>query len=91
MTIDPEKLNDSQEKEHFVGLNFQQKIEKKCWELAGKTQQIPAQRLSDFMADLKSKDFPRSSYIPGIKSVLFHEIFPSFMINRFKKAFTIFN
>ena len=91
MTIDPEKLNKNQEKDPFVGLEFQQNIEKKCWELAGKTQQVPAQRLSDFMGDLKSKDFPRSSYIPGIKSVLFHEIFPSFMINRFKKAFTIFN
>ncbi|GIR58560.1 MAG: hypothetical protein CM15mP65_11410 [Crocinitomicaceae bacterium] len=91
MTIDPEKLNKNQEKDPFVGLEFQQNIEKKCWELAGKTQQVPAQRLSDFMGDSKSKDFPRSSYIPGIKSVLFHEIFPSFMINRFKKAFTIFN
>ena len=91
MTIDPEKLNKNQEKDPFVGLEFQQNIEKKCWELAGKTQQVPAQCLSDFMGDLKSKDFPRSSYIPGIKSVLFHEIFPSFMINRFKKAFTIFN
>ena len=91
MTIDPEKLNKNQEKDPFVGLEFQQNIEKKCWELAGKTQQVPAQRLSDFMEDSKSKDFPRSSYIPGTKSVLFHEIFPSFMINRFKKAFTIFN
>ena len=91
MTIDPEKLDKNQEKDCFVGLNFQQKIEKKCWELAGKNQQVPAQRLSDFMVDLKSTDFPRSSYIPGIKSILFHEIFPSFMINRFKKAFTIFN
>ena len=91
MTIDPEKLNKNQEKDPFVGLEFQQNIEKKCWELARKTQQVPAQCLSDFMGDLKSKDFPRSSYIPGIKSVLFHEIFPSFMINRFKKAFTIFN
>ena len=91
MTIDPEKLNENQEKDPFVGLKFQQNIEKNCWELAGKTQQVPAQRLSDFMGDSKSKDFPRSSYIPGIKSVLFHEIFPSFMINRFKKAFTIFN
>ena len=91
MTINPEKLSENHKTDPFVGLKFQQQIEKECWEKAGKNQQVPAQRLLDFMQDKKSFDFPRSSYIPGIKSVMLKNIFPSFMINNFKKAFKDFD
>ena len=33
----------------FSGLEFQKSIEKKAWEMAGKTQKVPAQRLVDFV------------------------------------------
>ena len=91
MTINPEKLSEKHKNDPFVGLKFQQQIEKQCWEKAGKNQQVPAQRLLDFMQDKKSFDFPRSSYIPGVKSVMLKDIFPSFMINNFKKAFKDFD
>lgn len=72
------------------GLKFQEKIEKKCWEAAGKTQAVPAQRLVDFMQDRKSIDLPASSYIPGITSVELKEVLPDFVIRNLRKAFLEF-
>lgn len=72
------------------GLKFQSKIEKKCWEAAGKTQQVPAQRLVDFMQDRKSIDLPKTSYIPGITSVELKEVLPDFVVRNLKKAFLEF-
>jgi uncharacterized FAD-dependent dehydrogenase len=72
------------------GLKFQEKIERKCWEAAGKTQAVPAQRLVDFMQDRKSLDLPNSSYIPGITSVELKEVLPDFVIRNLRKAFLEF-
>lgn len=72
------------------GLKFQEKIEKKCWEAAGKTQSVPAQRLVDFMQDRKSLDLPASSYIPGITSVELKEVLPDFVVRNLRKAFLEF-
>lgn len=78
------------ENDPFVCLDFQKKIEYLCWEAAGKTQKVPAQRLLDFVQKKKSKDFPRSSYQPGIVSVEMDSIFPPFVANRLRKAFIDF-
>lgn len=75
----------------FVCLDFQQKIEQKAWELAGKNQQVPAQRLKDFVERKKSVDFPRSSYQPGIVSIEMDQIFPKFVVERLRKAFIDFD
>ena len=75
----------------LVCLEFQQLIERKAWELAGKTQRIPAQRLIDFVNGVKSIDFPRSSYQPGIVSVNMSELFPDFILKRLQKAFKLFD
>ena len=79
-------------KEHdpFVCLDFQKMIERTCWELAGGTKNVPAQRLLDFVQKKKSTDFPRSSYIPGLTSVEMDSIFPPFVVNRLRKAFVDF-
>lgn len=74
----------------FVCLNFQKEIEQKCWEVAGKTQQIPAQRLKDFVDGVVSTDFPRSSYQPGLVSVDLNTIFPPFVADRLRQAFVDF-
>lgn len=72
------------------GLKFQQKIEKKCWEAAGKSQHVPAQRLLDFMQDRKSEDLPETSYIPGITSVEMKDVFPDFIVRNLRKGFIEF-
>lgn len=78
------------ENDPMVCLDFQKAIERKCWELAGKTQKVPAQRLLDFVQKKKSIDFPRSSYQPGIISIEMDAIFPPFIVDRLRKAFLDF-
>jgi uncharacterized FAD-dependent dehydrogenase len=90
VSVFPEDFK-GKEKNPFVCLDFQKEIEQKCWELAGKNQKVPAQRLLDFVNNIKSVDFPRSSYQPGIVSVKMDEIFPSFIARRLREAFKDFN
>jgi len=73
-----------------VSLKFQKSVEKTCWEAAGKTQQVPAQRLLDFIEGRVSKDFPKTSYHPGIASVDLNEVLPLMLSKRLKKAFIAF-
>ena len=75
----------------FVCLDFQKAVEQKCWEAAGETQKVPAQRMLDFVQDKKSVDFPRSSYQPGILSVRMDEVLPDFITQRLRKAFVQFD
>jgi uncharacterized protein len=86
--IDPNDFENSEDP--FVCLRFQESIERKCWELAGKNQRVPAQRLLDFVEKKKSKDFPRSSYQPGLTPVEMDEIFPPFVADRLRQAFRDF-
>jgi len=90
VSVDPKDLSiDSND--YLICLNFQKQIEKKAWELAGKTQQVPAQRLVDFLSNTKSESLPNSSYQPGLVSVNLHELFPKFVAQRLKKAFIDFD
>jgi uncharacterized FAD-dependent dehydrogenase len=73
----------------FICLNYQRAIERKCWEAAGKTQAVPAQRLTDFVAFKKSKDLPKSSYQPGIVSVNLHDVLPELIASRLREAFVV--
>ncbi len=88
VSIDPSDFENPTDP--LVCLKFQQEIEQKCWELAGKNQQVPAQRLLDFVQRKKSPEFPRSSYQPGIVSIEMDEIFPPFVVNRLRQAFKDF-
>lgn len=74
----------------FVCLDFQKSVEKACWEAAGSSQKVPAQRMQDFIDGKKSVDFPRSSYQPGIISVNLHDVLPKSISSRLRKAFLDF-
>jgi len=89
VSVFPEDFR-GKERDPFVCLDFQKEIEHKSWELAGRNQKIPAQRLLDFIKKKKSVDFPRSSYHPGIESIEMDEIFPKFIVERLRKAFIDF-
>ncbi len=91
VTVNPEDLPGYTPNDPFVALKFQQSVEQKCWDIAGKNQQVPAQCLKDFVEGKVSKSFPRSSYVPGIVSVDLNEILPSFIAKRLKKAFVDFD
>jgi uncharacterized FAD-dependent dehydrogenase len=74
----------------FVCLNFQRKVEHDCWEAAGKTQKVPAQRMIDFIEGKVSKDLPETSYQPGLTSVDLNKVLPKMIASRLKLAFKDF-
>lgn len=74
----------------MVCLNFQREVEQACWEAAGSTQKVPAQCMEDFVNGKKTKEFPRSSYQPGIVSVELQKVLPPFIATRLQQAFKDF-
>lgn len=90
VTVDDEELVDFQQFGAIRGLKFQEAIEKKCWLLAGETQNVPAQRLQDFIAKRKSVSIPKNSYQPGTTSVEMDAIFPKAMTKRLREGFKKF-
>ena len=89
VSVEPEELPNWKDNP-FVCLDFQKEVEKACWEAAGKTQQVPAQCMKDFVEGKVSTSFPRSSYQPGIVSVDLNKVLPDFIARRLRKAFVDF-
>ena len=74
----------------LAGIAFQEKIEKQAWEMGGKTQKVPAQRLVDFVNGKISKDVPETSYLPGVESANLKELLPDFILKNLQKGFLEF-
>lgn len=91
VSITPEELPGYTPDNPLICLAFQQSIEQACCQAAGGAQQVPAQRLKDFMDGKVSVDFPRSSYQPGIVPVDLNTVLPPFITSRLKRAFIDFN
>lgn len=90
VSVAPEDLPNYTENDPFVCLDFQKKVEYDCWVAGGKTQQVPAQRMVDFVECKTSTDFPKTSYQPGIVSVNLAEVLPPLIAKRLQKAFVKF-
>jgi uncharacterized protein len=60
----------------LAGMQFQKEIEQTAWELGGKTQRVPAQRLVDFVEGKTSVNLPETSYKPGVTSSDLRNVFP---------------
>ncbi len=90
VSVAPKDLPNFIEGDPFVSLDFQKTIEQTCWEVAGKSQQVPAQRMIDFIEGRVSKDLPKTSYHPGIVSVDLNTVLPPFLAKRLRKAFIAF-
>ena len=90
VSVSPEDLPNYKENDPFVCLDFQKKVEYDCWVAGGKTQQVPAQRMVDFVEGKTSTDFPKTSYQPGIVSVNLAEVLPPLIAKRLQKAFIKF-
>jgi uncharacterized FAD-dependent dehydrogenase len=91
VSVEPEELPNYSPSDPFVSLNFQRQVEHDCWEAAGKSQAVPAQRLKDFVEQRTSIDFPRTSYQPGIVSVDLNKVLPDFIARRLRTAFKEFD
>lgn len=90
VSVEPKDLPNFEEGDPFVCLDFQKKVEYDCWEAAGKTQKVPAQRMIDFVEGKISKNFPKTSYLPGISSVDLAQILPDILSKRLQMAFVEF-
>ncbi|MGJ8665830.1 MAG: NAD(P)/FAD-dependent oxidoreductase [Patiriisocius sp.] len=90
VSVAPKDLPNYEPNDPFVCLNFQKEVEKKCWEAAGKTQRVPAQRMVDFVNGEISDSFPKTSYQPGIVSVDLNVVLPKLISKRLKKVFVAF-
>jgi len=74
----------------LAGVAFQKNIEQRAWTLAGQTQKVPAQRLTDFIQGKASQNIPPTSYIPGTTSVELGEVLPAFIYQSLREGFRQF-
>ena len=63
-------------------LEFQEELERSCWQQGGMKQIAPAQRMADFTRKKLSFDLPDSSYSPGLISSPLHFWMPEFITKR---------
>lgn len=71
-------------------MSLQEEIEKKFYEESDRTQNAPAQRMTDFVAGRLSASLPPSSYAPGVHSARVDRILPEFISSRLRKGFEEF-
>lgn len=74
----------------LAGLEFQKSIERNAWNLAGRSQRVPAQRMIDFTKSKVSSTLPKTSYVPGTTAIEMGEVFPMFLSQILKEGFTQF-
>lgn len=74
----------------LAGLFYRTYLEKLAYK-NGKGQAAPAQRLTDFLANRKSKDLPASSYTPGLVSSNLNDWLPEALSGRLAIGFKEFN
>ena len=71
-------------------LEFQEELERMCWQQANMKQTAPAQRMADFVNGRLSCDLPRSSYAPGLVSSPLHFWMPKPIVSRLQQGFKAF-
>ena len=71
-------------------MNFQEELEKLCWQQGNMKQTAPAQRMADFVSNKLSYDLPKSSYAPGLISSPLHFWLPKMISNRLQEGFKTF-
>ena len=71
-------------------MNFQEELERTCWQQGNMKQTAPAQRMADFVNKRLSYDLPRSSYAPGLISSPLHFWLPSSISHRLQEGFKAF-
>ncbi|MEP1094180.1 MAG: FAD-dependent protein [Cyclobacteriaceae bacterium] len=77
--------------EELAHLKFQEEVEHSAWEIAGRTQTAPAQRLGDFVNDQLSNSLLDTSYQPGLTSVDMRGFLPEFIYKRLVSGFKQFD
>ena len=71
-------------------MQFQEELERLCWQQGNMKQTAPAQRMADFVNGRLSYDLPKSSYAPGLVSSPLHFWLPEMISHRLQEAFRTF-
>jgi uncharacterized protein len=74
----------------LAAMHFQADVETKAWELGGKTQTAPAQRLVDFVEGKHSSSLLDTSYQPGLASANMAAFLPPFVAEALRQGFKAF-
>lgn len=74
----------------FEIMQLQQDLERRFYEMSGKSLNAPAQRMRDFVERRPSETLPDTSYIPGIHPAEFDRLFPPFIAERLRIGFRTF-
>jgi len=88
----PEDIPDGETDKETVlkMMRFQERIERAFWEEAGKTQNAPAQRMTDFVNSRPSETLPSTSYPPGIHPARIDRLLPKGIARRLQEGFKEF-
>lgn len=92
LAVEAGKEADCSEKmrEALSVMDFQQRLEKLCWQQGNMKQTAPAQRMHDFVNGKLSYDIPRTSYAPGVVSSPLHFWMPEGIAKRLREGFKTF-
>ncbi len=74
----------------LAAMEFQASVEQHAWEIGGRTQVAPSQRLADFIDGRISTSLLDTSYQPGLLSAPMTEVLPDFIAARLQQAFKAF-
>ncbi len=89
--LHPEDLPEQYNKYGVLAMmRFQQDMERRAFEEAGKTLIAGAQRMKDFVDGKPSRNIPPSSYLPGVQPSRLDMWMPPFVANRLRKGFMTF-
>lgn len=90
VAVELEDLPQYQKFGPLAAMHFQAEIEQKAWEVGGKTQVAPAQRMMDFVNRKSSSSLLDTSYQPGLASSNMDDVLPDFIAERMRFAFKAF-
>jgi len=86
----PEDIDNGKADDPLKMMKYQEDIETRFFEDAGKTQNAPAQRMIDFTQGKPSRDLPPTSYAPGIHTARIDLLLPNPVASRLQKGFIDF-
>ncbi len=70
----------------LAGMQYQQMVEQRAFEIGGGNLVAPAQRMADFTSNKVSSTLPDCSYLPGIKSASIKDVLPKEVNDALVKA-----
>uniref|UniRef100_UPI004048BDD1 FAD-dependent protein n=1 Tax=Algoriphagus sp. TaxID=1872435 RepID=UPI004048BDD1 len=90
VSVELEDLPEYQKYGPLAAMHFQAEVEKRAWEMGGKNQAAPAQRMVDFVNKKVSGSLLDTSYQPGLEAVEMRGVLPDFIAARLAMAFEAF-